>query len=510
MAACAPALHEVRGSAGGHARGCTLAYHGDVSNSGNRTRSEIARVRREPGNRPRAWLFHVFSCDAPLAPLAAACDLDDVHEVALGRGEPGAATELDGGRRRLRLSFPDQWMSTRHARIERTVGGFWVADEGSKNGLLLNGERTNGALLVDGDWIEAGHTLLRYRHGALPPPRHPRASRSSGPAALSTVLPTLEEQSRNLEDIARSTVSVILRGETGTGKEVLARAVHQLSGRPGELIAVNCGALPAALLESELFGYRKGAFSNAVEDRPGLVRAADRGTLFLDEIGDLPASSQAALLRVLQEREVTPLGGTRPVKVDLRVVCATHRDLEAQVALGEFRADLYARLSGHTFSIPPLRERREDLGLLTAALLRRIAPDQDVRFEPEAVRAFCRYAWPLNVRELEKCLASAVVLMRGGVIGVEQLSTTIGATTAIGDPAVIGVPDSSGPRNSDTDTDTDPPKLRRVERRAQLVAALQAHRGNISAVARALGKARSQVQRWLHDYDLDPEQYRDR
>ena len=362
--------------------------------------------------------------------------------------------------------------------------------------------------------------MLRYRYGALPPPRHPRDSGSSDAAALSTVLPTLAEQTRDLEVIASSTVSVILRGETGTGKEVLARAVHRLSGRPGELIAVNCGALPAALLESELFGYRKGAFSNAVEDRPGLVRAADRGTLFLDEIGDLPPSSQAALLRVLQEREVTPLGSTRPVKVDLRVVCATHRDLQAQVALGQFRADLYARVSGHTFSIPPLRERREDLGLLTAALLRRIAPDQDVRFEPEAVRTFCRYAWPLNVRELEKCLASAVVLARDSAIGVQHLSITIGASIADGAPAAIGAPEITGASEADADadaetdaaadTDTDPPAFRNVERREQLVAALQAHHGNISAVARALGKARSQVQRWLHDYDLDPKQYRDR
>jgi DNA-binding NtrC family response regulator len=292
-------------------------------------------------------------------------------------------------------------------------------------------------------------------------------------------------------------VSDILRGETGTGKEVLARAVHELSGRPGALIAVNCGALPPTLLESELFGYRKGAFSSAVEDRPGLVRAADRGTLFLDEIGDLPLSSQAALLRVLQEREVMPLGGTRAVKVDLRVVCATHRDLEDQVARAQFRADLYARLSGHTFAIPALRERREDLGLLTAALLRRIAPDQDVRLEPEAVRAICRHSWPLNVRELEKCLASAVVLARGAAIGLEHLPAAIGAGVAItgepGDGAAI-----------------DAAKLRRLDRREQLAAALQAHRGNISAVARALGKARSQVQRWLHDFGLDPEQYRDR
>jgi transcriptional regulator with GAF, ATPase, and Fis domain len=435
-------------------------------------------------------LFHVFSCEAPEVPTAAACNLDDLDEVAIGRGDSGAERVLTEDRR-LQLRFPDQWMSTRHARIERGVGGFWVRDEGSKNGLLLNGERTDGARLADGDWIEAGHTLLRFRHGALPPPSQPCGPRSEGRVALLTALPTLEEQSRNLEEIARSTVSVVLRGDSGTGKEVMARAVHQLSGRPGELVAVNCGALPATLLESELFGYRKGAFSNAIEDRPGLVRAADRGTLFLDEIGDLPPPSQAALLRVLQEREVTPIGGTRPVKVDLRVICATHRDLEAQVALGQFRADLYARLAGYTFSIPPLRERREDLGLLTAALLRRIAPGHDVRFEPDAARALCRYDWPLNVRELEQCLSSAVVLARGAAIAAEHLPVAAAAPVAPGAGAVKAA------------------EVRRVDRREQLVAALRAHHGNVSAVARALGKARSQVQRWLRDYQLDPTHYRD-
>jgi DNA-binding NtrC family response regulator len=434
-------------------------------------------------------LFHVFSCDAPLAPLAAACNLDNIDELTLGRGELGTASGPDASRRRPQLGFPDHWMSSRHARIERCVGGFWVADEGSKNGLLINGKRTDRALLVDGDWIQAGHTVLRYRHGALPPPGAPRDPRSGGRVALRTSLPGLDEQSRNLEDIARSTVSVVLRGETGTGKEVVARAIHQLSGRSGDLIAVNCGALPATLLESELFGYRKGAFSSAVEDRPGLVRAADRGTLFLDEIGDLPLSSQAALLRVLQEGEVTPLGGTHPIKVDLRVLCATHHDLEARVALAQFRADLYARLSGYTFAIPPLRERREDLGLLTAALLRRIAPDHDVRFEPDAVRALCQHEWPHNVRELEKCLASAVVLARGRAIGPEQLSAALVAPVA--DAAVR------------------PAETRRDARRDQLLAALRAHRGNVSATARTLGKARSQVQRWIRDYRLDPMQYRD-
>jgi sigma-54 dependent transcriptional regulator, acetoin dehydrogenase operon transcriptional activator AcoR len=391
----------------------------------NITRSEVKRARRDPSTQLHAWLFHVFSCDSPATPSAAASNLDDVDIVVLGRGSPGAVLIED--HRRLALGFADQWMSTRHARIERRIGGFWLVDEHSKNGVRLNGIRTDGALLVDGDWIEAGHTVLRYRCGALPPARRARGPRSDAAVAVPTALPTLDDRSEDLEAIARSSLSIVLRGETGTGKEVVARAVHRLSGRPGELIAVNCGALPASLLESELFGYRKGSFSNALEDRIGLVRAADGGTLFLDEIGDLPPSSQAALLRVLQEREVTPLGGTRPIKVDLRVICATHHDLEMQVALGEFRADLYARLSGHSFVVPPLRERREDLGLLTVALLQRLAPGRDVRFEPDAARALCRYDWPLNVRELEQCLMSALVLARGGPIGLEHLPAAVAA-----------------------------------------------------------------------------------
>ena len=368
---------------------------------------------------------------------AAAHQLDDVDLVVLGRGSRAAVTQLDGDRRSLQLSLSDQWMSIRHARIERRVGAFWLIDERSKNGVLVNGSPTREALLIDGDWIEVGHTLLRYRHAALPPPRRPDAAQLAGEPALRTVLPALQDQYDGLAAIARSPVSVVLRGETGTGKEMIARAVHRLSGRRGDLIAVNCGALPATLLESELFGYRKGSFSNAIEDRPGLVRAADGGTLLLDEIGDLPLSSQGALLRVLQEREVTPLGATHPIKVDLRVICATNRDLEAQVALGQFRADLYARLSGHRFVLPPLRDRREDLGLLAAALLRRAAPAHEVRFAPEAVRALYRYHWPLNVRELETSLMAALVLARGGAIDLEHLPAAIVASpehsTAHGD-----------------------------------------------------------------------------
>jgi hypothetical protein len=182
----------------------------------NSTRSEVVSARRESANRQHAWLFHVVSCDTPMAPIAAGCNLDDVDLVVLGRGALGASP-LDGDHRRLRFGFPDQWMSTRHAHIEHCGGDFWLTDEGSKNGLRLNGNRVDRVLLVDGDWIEAGHTLLRYRRGALPPPSQRRASPSDA-VALTTALPTLEEQSRNLEHVARSSMPIMLRGETGTGK----------------------------------------------------------------------------------------------------------------------------------------------------------------------------------------------------------------------------------------------------------------------------------------------------
>jgi transcriptional regulator with GAF, ATPase, and Fis domain len=435
---------------------------------------------------------------------AAAYQLDDVDLVVVGRGSRAAMMELDGGRRRLQLSFSDQWMSTHHARIERRVGAFWLIDEHSKNGVLVNGSPTREALLIDGDWIEVGHTLLRYRHGVLPPPRRADAPQVASEPALATVMPTLRDQYDNLAAIACSPVSVVLRGETGTGKEMVARAVHRISRRRGDLIAVNCGALPATLLESELFGHRRGAFSNAIEDRPGLVRAADGGTLFLDEIGDLPPSSQAALLRVLQEREVTPLGATHPIKVDLRVICATHRDLEAWVAHGQFRADLYARLAGHCFVLPPLRERREDLGLLAALLLRRAAPGQDVRFEPEAARALYRYHWPLNVRELETVLASALVLARGGAIDLEHLPAAIvanlgdraaqgelvprDASTARVAPAAVSAPAAPGDDSA-------------IERQ-QIREALDRCGGNQSRAAKLLGMSRNTLIARIERYGL--------
>ena len=310
---------------------------------------------------------------------------------------------------------------------------------------------------------------------------------------LVTLLPSVAGEFAKLAVAARSETKLplLLQGETGTGKELVATAIHQLSGRPGPFVAVNCGALPATLVESELFGYRKGAFTSALEDRPGLIRSADRGTLLLDEIGDLPLPAQAALLRVLQEEEVTPVGGTRPVKIDLRVIAATHRDLKALVEQEKFRRDLYTRLSGFTLSLPPLRERREDLGLLIASLLKRIAPGRPLKLTPEAGHVLLGHSWPGNVRELEKCLAGAAVFAREDLIDVDEL------------PAALREP---GPPR----TPAPPAALPEEDRlrREQVISLLREHGGNVTSVAKSMGKARTQVQRWLRRYSIDPLQYR--
>jgi sigma-54 dependent transcriptional regulator, acetoin dehydrogenase operon transcriptional activator AcoR len=319
------------------------------------------------------------------------------------------------------------------------------------------------------------------------------AHRSRQPFGLRTLLPELEESHGALGRVARkSAVPVLFLGPTGSGKEVLAREVHTQSGRAGPFIPVNCGALPVSLVEGLLFGHVKGAFSGAARDEIGFVRSADGGTLFLDEIGDLPATSQAALLRVLQEREVIPIGATRAVKVDVRVVAATHRPLEALSDSGGFRTDLLARLKGYSHRLPLLQERMADFGVILADVLTQVAPDRAERltFAPEAARALLAYAWPLNIRELHQAMASAVALAADDVIGASHLPAELFAP-----PPPPSAPPSSPPSADDALRD-------------RIVALLHEHKGNVTAVARVLGKAPAQIHRWMHRFQIDPDTYR--
>ncbi|EYF03411.1 sigma 54-interacting transcriptional regulator [Chondromyces apiculatus] len=462
---------------------------------GDETRTLSVAEDEDDGGRPRRpHLFLVLEAHRPLAaPMRLA--LTAVDEVLFGRGTE-RRVEREGRRAVVRVD--DAWMSSTHARLTRVLRRWVLEDAGSKNGCAVNGQPVRRVEIEDGDVIELGQTFFVLREGLAVEPADPElcdaATLTPAAAGMATLIPALAREYAQVTAIARTRVPVLLSGETGAGKEVMAQAIHALSGRSGAFVAVNCGALPATLVEGELFGHRKGAFSGATEDRPGLVRAADRGTLLLDEIGDLPLGAQAALLRVLQEREVMPVGGTRPVPVDLRVVAATHRPLEKMVAEQRFRADLHARLSGYRVALWPLRERREDLGMLVGTLLRRMGVT-GARLHARAARALMRHDFPGNVRELERALEAAVALAGGGPILLEHLPEPVRRS-------LEAKADTPGEAKADA------PGGEEGARREELLALLREHGGNVTAVARAMGKARMQVQRWMKRYGIDPEQFR--
>ena len=230
---------------------------------------------------------------------------------------------------------------------------------------------------------------------------------------------------RTVEKVATSDVTVLVLGESGTGKELIARGVHAASTRRNErFVAINCAAIPDNLLESELFGYEKGAFTGAAKTTPGKIETAHRGTLMLDEIGDLPHSLQAKLLRFLQERVIERIGGRQEIPIDVRIVCATHQDLKSLIKEGRFREDLYYRLAEIVVNIPPLRDRRGDTALLAHAFVRRFATEQNrtgMTLREDALRAVESYSWPGNVRELENCIKRAVIMADGNQITVDDI-----------------------------------------------------------------------------------------
>jgi DNA-binding NtrC family response regulator len=257
--------------------------------------------------------------------------------------------------------------------------------------------------------------------------------------------PRLKQVSQTLHRAASTdNTTVLLEGESGTGKELFARALHMLSARAdGPFVAINCAAIPENLLESELFGYEKGAFTGATARKPGRFELAHRGTLFLDEIGDLPLGLQAKILRALEERSFERVGGTVPLRVDVRVVAATNRGLKAAVAARQFREDLYFRLSVFPITIPPLRERPDDITLLARYFIDKYCRDMNKRsltLAPSAEQAMKDYPWPGNVRELQNCIERAVILSDGDTIRASQLSLTFRAA-----PGAVGVVDELNP-----------------------------------------------------------------
>ena len=319
--------------------------------------------------------------------------------------------------------------------------------------------------------------------------------------------PAMREVTRMVDAVAYSAATVLVQGESGTGKELVARALHAKSPRRSQpFVALNCGALTETLLESELFGHVKGAFTGAQRDQKGLFDAADGGTIFLDEIGDVPPATQVRLLRVLQEGELKRVGAAESVKVDVRIIAATHRDLPKLVKAGRFREDLFYRLNVIAIPLPALRERMDDVPLLAHHFLRRYADRLGKKVKtvsPEAIELLCGYRWPGNVRELENAIERAVVLCRGDTVGAADLPPTISGRTA---PLIRELPPGGEDAawRSLSYAAAKEQALRRFEK-GYVEAVMRACDNNISAAARKAGMDRSNFKRVLRKYRADVE-----
>jgi two-component system nitrogen regulation response regulator GlnG len=330
----------------------------------------------------------------------------------------------------------------------------------------------------------------------------------SGAALVGTGAAMLETF-KTIGRVAQSEASVLLRGESGTGKELVARAIHYHSRRrEGPFVAINMAAIPSELLETELFGHERGAFTGAVDARAGCFREAEGGTLLLDEIGDLGLALQGKLLRVLQQREVTPVGGRRPLPIDVRILAATHQDLERAVAEGRFREDLYFRLNVVPIRVPALRERREDIPALVAHFTERFARELGVpRRWPTAaaLERLCAHHWPGNVRELENVIKRALVLARGDVVTPEDLDLAVQPGASRPDWAELVRQELLERLAAPGPVAGRGPYWHFVERleRCVIESALRRSGGNQIQAARALGINRNTLRKKLSDLGIE-------
>ncbi|MFL5349368.1 MAG: sigma 54-interacting transcriptional regulator [Hyalangium sp.] len=381
----------------------------------------------------------------------------------------------------------DQFISNRHLKVTRKDEGFHVVDLNSTNGTFLGPVRIFEAKVPLNTVLRLGETELIFEPVSQGRPRE----------SFHGIIgkePSMRQLVERIQQVAPSTVAVAILGESGTGKELVARAVHECSPRAAQpFIPINCAALSPQLIESELFGHEKGAFTGADVKRKGAFEEADGGTLFLDELGELPLELQAKLLRVLENGEAKPVGATRPIHVDVRVVAATNQDLRAQMRAGKFREDLYYRLCGMSLVLPTLRSRPGDVRALAEHFLRVLAPlEQTVRFSIAALDKLEQHIWPGNVRELRNVVQRALLLRKGPRIDVGELTF-----------------EEAEPREPEGLADLELPvgvtleqMLQRVER--QLIEnALRRFKNNRDRTARVLGMGRSSLYRRLKALGLD-------
>lgn len=403
------------------------------------------------------------------------------------------------------LQLADPQASRRHLRIAPRAEGFVAEDLGSSNGTRLRGQPLTGeAVLQSGDILRIGDTLLLFQYLSYAECQVLLTARRSADALLIGPSAKLALVRQRLSAVAPDSAPVLLWAETGCGKELAARTLHAESGRPGQLVPVNAAALPEQLVESELFGHARGAFTGAGERSQGLFGQADKGTLFLDEIGDMPVALQPRLLRALGTGEVRGVGESQVRHVDVRCVAATHVDLEQAVATGQLRGDLYARLRSHMIEIPPLRARPEDILPLCHHFMSQTG--RSGRVEPDVAEMLVLHGWPFNVRELEQVVRAAVATESASEAVLRLSSLPPAISAQLRSP----IPTPGGPRASGNPAAYLALRVRRdAEPTPEELAEVLRHlRGNMSEVAEFFGRHRKQVYRWLEKAGLDADAYR--
>ncbi len=396
--------------------------------------------------------------------------------------------EIEVGRSASRdLPLSGKRVSRLHTRFEIRNGRVLLSDAGSRNGTFLNGSPASQAELCVGDVIRMGDWVGLFRRGvSLDEPilQHEACGILAGLK--------LQQLLRQADSVAATRLPVIIAGESGSGKELVARYLHERSGRSGDFVAINCAALPEALAESQLFGHERGAFTGAERQHVGAFRQAHRGTLLLDEVGDLPLSIQAKLLRALEESTVCPLGSNQPVSIDQRVLVAGQRPLQELVERREFRGDLFARLNGIALQVPPLRERREEVIELFLTNFERFGERPPPELQPEFAEALLLFDWPYNARQVVQ-LAHRMAALHADqqTLGVSDIPAELTEHSSRQDSGVDLQPES---------VVAAPQHIREQQRQKnldQLREALARHGGNISRAAQALGISRGRAYRLL-------------